>query len=427
MSEEKTIDTVALEQLDMVDSKKLNTVALNIIVGGSSSASILERCLQSLMPLMLDEIVVCVTNPREDRPDLWEVAEKYADHVPFFQWCDDFAAARQHCLNETKSDFIMWCDYDDVIPTECTIGFVDAVAFIKNDNGKGADFYNVDYVTARDPYGAPLDQFPRQLFIRNCKEIYWDPNFPIHECLHIEKTCKPGQFTRIYIEHKELKSDKEVRPRRNLEILEKHYVGSPRLHFYYGRELMAYKEFEKAVDVLTDYIDKQYGYKEEIAYACAMLCHYYAYKRDTDSEIREDTNQLGITFAKICISYSPRYAEVFVALGDIYSYRGAEGVAREFWKAAAQCSPDGPLPQSRPFYEFIPAQRLFKSYFYGCEFERALYYNKVQRDLIPKSKTVLLNRSQVLEILNKELKELESQEGLIDDVHIEETSDRDQD
>jgi tetratricopeptide (TPR) repeat protein len=69
----------------------------------------LERCLQSLQGAV-DEIVVVDTGST-DRT--LEIAEKFGAVIGHFDWCDDFAAARNESLRLATGDWALWIDADE--------------------------------------------------------------------------------------------------------------------------------------------------------------------------------------------------------------------------------------------------------------------------------------------------------------------------
>ena len=59
-----------------------------------------------------DEIVVVDTGSEDRTP---EIARELGAKVYFFEWCDDFSAARNESLKHATGDWIIWLDADDYI------------------------------------------------------------------------------------------------------------------------------------------------------------------------------------------------------------------------------------------------------------------------------------------------------------------------
>ncbi|MFU0831628.1 MAG: Glycosyl transferase family 2 [Oscillospiraceae bacterium] len=73
----------------------------------------LDRCLSSLQPLMqaVESELIITDTGSTDRTV--EIAKKYTDHIIHFQWCNDFAAARNTGLKEARGEWFMFLDGDE--------------------------------------------------------------------------------------------------------------------------------------------------------------------------------------------------------------------------------------------------------------------------------------------------------------------------
>ena len=69
----------------------------------------LAHCLQALQGVV-DEIVVVDTGSDDHTV---EIARTFTDHVYFFSWCDDFAAARNFAIERATSDYVLSVDADE--------------------------------------------------------------------------------------------------------------------------------------------------------------------------------------------------------------------------------------------------------------------------------------------------------------------------
>jgi tetratricopeptide (TPR) repeat protein len=74
----------------------------------------LEACLAPVANLF-DEIIIVDTGSTDATKT---IARKYTPHVFDFQWCDDFARARNETLRHASGDWIFWLDADDRIDKE---------------------------------------------------------------------------------------------------------------------------------------------------------------------------------------------------------------------------------------------------------------------------------------------------------------------
>ena len=74
----------------------------------------LGRCIESVQGLV-DEIVVVDTGSTDRTV---EVARRYGAKIHYFEWCEDFSAARNEAIRHASGDWIMWLDADDLFPKE---------------------------------------------------------------------------------------------------------------------------------------------------------------------------------------------------------------------------------------------------------------------------------------------------------------------
>lgn len=88
-------------------------IKLSISLLASDRASSLERCLDSLKPLLMQipsELIVVFTGTDEE---VRKIAERYTDQVIPFTWCDDFSAARNTGLKAAKGEWFLFIDDDE--------------------------------------------------------------------------------------------------------------------------------------------------------------------------------------------------------------------------------------------------------------------------------------------------------------------------
>ena len=88
-------------------------IQLSISLLASSRMGSLERCLDSLRPLLSkvpSELIVVFTGTDER---VREIAARYTDHIIPFSWRDDFSAARNAGLKEAKGEWLLYIDDDE--------------------------------------------------------------------------------------------------------------------------------------------------------------------------------------------------------------------------------------------------------------------------------------------------------------------------
>lgn len=88
----------------------------------------LDECLNALQPLMkaIESELVIVDTGSTDRTV--EIAKKYTDKVYFFEWINDFAAARNYGLEKCIGKWFMYVDADEIL-----LDANELIEFFKND------------------------------------------------------------------------------------------------------------------------------------------------------------------------------------------------------------------------------------------------------------------------------------------------------
>ena len=105
---ENSVDAVAAD----TPAGAGHSISLCIIV--KDGADDLDRCLASVKAAV-DEIIVVDTGSTDASVD---VARSHGARVAHFDWCDDFAAARNASLELATGEWILWMDADDYLLPE---------------------------------------------------------------------------------------------------------------------------------------------------------------------------------------------------------------------------------------------------------------------------------------------------------------------
>jgi len=85
------------------------TLSLCMIVRNEEAN--IARCLKSVQPA-LDEIIIVDTGSTDRTPD---IAKQFGAKVYFFNWTNDFSAARNEALKYATGDYIIWLDADECL------------------------------------------------------------------------------------------------------------------------------------------------------------------------------------------------------------------------------------------------------------------------------------------------------------------------
>lgn len=114
--------------IEVNQPKRINRIAsgeclLSISLLVSNNIQTIEKCMESIRPLLEQvpsELIIVDTVGEENSDGSLAIAREYADKIVHFEWCDDFAAARNAGLKECCGQWFMYLDddeyYDDVTP-----------------------------------------------------------------------------------------------------------------------------------------------------------------------------------------------------------------------------------------------------------------------------------------------------------------------
>lgn len=188
-------------------------------------ASELERCLRSLEG-HVDEIVVVDTGSADGTV---EIARAAGAKVGFFEWIDDFAAARNAALPLISTDWLLSIDSDDELVCERSREELEQLF-------ASCDRVLLDY---KDAGSGGMVKCPR--LFRNVEGSYWAQ--PVHETF-----IQPGRSRQmavdaaqgLYLLHHGYRPElNEAKIERNLAILRKQLESKPddpAALFYFARE-----------------------------------------------------------------------------------------------------------------------------------------------------------------------------------------------
>lgn len=203
------------------------------------------------------------------------IAERYADKIVDFTWCDDFAAARNAGLKEAQGEWFMFLDDDEWFENPQEI-----VAFFTT--GEYKEYNSASYVVRNysDPQGQLYeDCYPSRMVKREPETIFFGR---IHEVLQPFKM--PMKLFADFAHHYgyAYKSDEErmAHNRRNLPLIEamcKENPGDPRWSCQLTQEYFAAKDYEKTVESGIHALEEWRAVKDKISYGLSHVGALYAY------------------------------------------------------------------------------------------------------------------------------------------------------
>ena len=284
-------------------------------------------------------------------PEAQELA-KCPVHVHYFEWCDDFAKARNFAFQHGTSDYIMWMDGDDVLNgKDFFIKWRDTTMCF-------ADFFFNTYNYALDDKGKPLVSFVRERVVKRALNPVW--NYALHEGIHIERTWRADYALSWTVDHVRDAEDVKQDRSRNIRIIEKMKREGKldaRMQFYLAKEYFenanphaAISEFDRALEMPLEPHDKTLSY-QYASYACQQI-------GDTiKDELKDEKHSWylkAMGYALDGAKFDATRAEYWVSAADSQLKMGNRFAALPMYAAAKHCITSATSGQkmATPVYQF---------------------------------------------------------------------------
>ena len=350
--------------------KMPTTFSLCMIVKNEEKT--LGRCLDSVAEIV-DEIIIVDTGSKDRTV---EIARKYTDKIFFFDWRDDFAAARNYAFSKGSQEYNVWLDADDVIEPKDKKLFLD----LKNNLEPDTDIVMLPYVISVDEQGNPSFHYYRERIIKNSPEYFWQGR--IHEAI--------VPFGKVIYEDAAVTHKKEYvsDPNRNIRILEeikKERDLTPREEYYYGRELFEKGKYLQAIETLEKFLKNPEGWVENKIDGCMVLSKCYQQNGDVINAFR--------SLFESFLWETPR-AEVCCELGRLFLEEGKYLQSIHWYKSALEKSDfqskSGFINED--YYGYIPYMGLCVAYDRLGDKAVAKVYNEMAGLFHPLSEAYIQNK-----------------------------------
>lgn len=241
----------------------------------------------------------------------------------FFEWVQDFAAARNASFKLATSEYVMWLDADDSL--------VDAKSFkVWRDTAMTyADYWLAPYNYAQDDKGNSVCKFVRERVFNRKFPLNWE--YFVHEGLKPGPGMKAQMIYSWEVRHRRTAEDLQKDKGRNIGIFEKKIEetkANARMRFYYGKELFENKRpmesFSWLLDAAADPTLENHDRMLALQYAgyAAMECGQF----DKATQMAHQGMQL-----------DPKRAEYHTIVADCYLKQNKITEALPFFAAAKNC------------------------------------------------------------------------------------------
>lgn len=218
--------------------------------------ALLSKCLDSVKGV--DEIIICDTGSTDKTV---EIAKKYTDKVVFFEWCDNFAKARNYAKSFATGDWILSIDADEYLHDFAKLR--DAIEMAE---ARKALAVNVTMIAEDNGQHFP---FPR--VFKNSPQVWWEGAIHNHVSV-IGEDIGDVKITHGYSPAHFNDPDRAFRILQK-EVKEK---GNGRETYYLGREYWYRKDYESCVQTLGKYVQVS-KFLSEKADAFLIMSRAYFY------------------------------------------------------------------------------------------------------------------------------------------------------
>lgn len=242
---------------------------LSVCIIAKNEEAHIEECLNRLSPYGFE--IVLTDTGSTDRT--LAIAETYTDRIYHFDWCDDFSAARNFCMQKASHDWILSLDCDEYIET------LDLAA-LSRCMEKHPDCAGRILIRSRFLRGGQ-SSFEQTRVSRLANRCAFHFTGTVHEQLERRdgspKTVYDVPVTILHVGYDETETDLQEKSRRNIALLKNQLEREgpdPYLYFQLGQSYRRIGDAEKAfqsfdaglsleVDPGLDYVKtmvESYGY-----------------------------------------------------------------------------------------------------------------------------------------------------------------------
>ena len=254
----------------MNNKPKTKLLTISLLCCGRPETT--ERCLKSLMPIreaIDSEIQVVDTGCS---PETRAVIEKYADEIFEFEWCNDFAKARNFQLDQANGKMFLYIDDDE--------WFLDTKYIIEFFKQPDCTTYNIGGYFQHNYLDKEGKEFQDVEVCRMCS-VTPETKFlgKIHE--YIEPAYGKAMFMDAQAAHfgyvYESEEDNIKHSMRNIPLLKEMMEEDPdnlRWPYQLAQELKAIKHYDEMYDVCKAATEKTYikDENEDLRYRGSFVC-----------------------------------------------------------------------------------------------------------------------------------------------------------
>ena len=192
-------------------------IKLSIGVLVSNNIKTIRQCMESLQPILkaIKSELIVVDTKGEESDGSFAIAKEYADKSYYFKWCNDFAAARNVCIDHADGEWFLFVDDDE--------WFDDTSEIIEFFQSKECDNYGQALYNVRNYYSGTGDYVETIVG----RFIHRTPNTRFVGIVHekFNEQYPPNKFFKTFAHHVgyyyENEEARKEHQNRNLSLLKK--------------------------------------------------------------------------------------------------------------------------------------------------------------------------------------------------------------
>lgn len=282
-------------------------IALCMIVkGDDTEAALLSRCLESVSSYV-DGIFITRTHKKGEKPNkaIANIVAQYAGaHLSDFEWCNDFAAARNFNFSQAPKeyDYIMWSDADDVWRgLDSLKQTIEKHPFV--------EAFGIWYLYDWDEYKKPTVVHKKTMVIKNDGCAQWVG--ALHEDLLPTRQVNVHLIEGIDRLHLSDAPRVAAAAKRNLEIAKAERKKKP-------EDPRAYWDLANSQLGVADYAGALKSYRDFVASSQSEEEKYLAYLRMGDVARAQGNIDEAIRSLRIAIGVFPMLPDAYYQLAYVY-------------------------------------------------------------------------------------------------------------
>lgn len=322
-------------------------IALAMIVkGDDKEAEFLARCL-GYCGSSVDGFYITITQPNEK---VEAVCNLYGAHISYFEWCDDFAKARNFNFSQVPKeyDYIFWLDADDA-----PRGIKKLKETIKKHK---ADAYSMMYLYAFDEEKNPVVVHQKTRIVKNDGCVEWVG--ALHEDFKENRSLIRYHIEGMDILHLTDNERIDVSKTRNLQVAEKmaqNKPSDPRSYWNLGNALRAKGEYERADKVFDTFIKMSKSDDEKYIVRLRLSENAFVQKKFIEAQ----------EHAQYAIGLKPKYPDAYNMMGHVcFEMKQYEKAIEYFKQGLVKPTPKYQIIVYNPRdYDYTPLMAMAKCYF----------------------------------------------------------------